>query len=206
MIKSLMVQWEARQDKDMISYQCGESIYISDLDYEKYFSLDNQEAYTEAVFEYIEGEYGGFERDIIYYDREHCTGTSPIAFNFQTGIMDVITDSEILDTLISNKLSIYNPNLCITNSLYLKDVLIYLFSSYKTIEGLAYVFKGILYALSEIIPFYLKQDIIITEEKISLPFSHTFLNWFELNSNTLKFYYSQIEHTWYAKDCQTTQY
>ncbi|UVT30858.1 hypothetical protein PvNV_054 [Penaeus vannamei nudivirus] len=191
MIKKLINEWL----HDKTNYIIGDTIYTCDADYEKFFILYEPEAYIETVFELLGGKYGGFNRNIIY-DWVH-TIKNPVIFDFATHSMEEIVNNKDVELINKYKLSIYSPSLCICYSNYVKPLLIYLFHSFRHFEGLNYVFYNIMDIISDILPIHLKQKMIINKEIISLPFSHTFLDWFKLISVDLKQFHSQIDNRLY---------
>ncbi len=181
---------------DKKSYHIDSCIYTSDLDFDKHFTLRDRESYIETVFECIEGQCCGFDRNIIYDGYNVCDGY--IMFNFNTNTMDTVSDEYCLNVLNKYKLSIYTFNFCITNSPYVKDIMVYLFITNKKIKGLNYIFKNLVEIISDILPYHIKQTNIINNN-ISLPFSHTFFTYLPIYSRDCKLYYSQIESKEYAQ-------
>ncbi|UHB41799.1 hypothetical protein MrNuV_ORF076 [Macrobrachium rosenbergii nudivirus] len=165
--------------------------YISDLFFDDHFNLEHDDAYIAAVFEYLEGEYG-LDRDIYF---ENLQIDKPLLFNFRELQMCYITDTEILEVINKYKLTIYNETIFATNSKYLIHICYMLFTKYKYLNGLQYIFKNLIYIISYILPNYISYKKPITEDWISMPFSLDFITVKNIN---IKYYHSQIVNTTYS--------
>lgn len=188
-IKSHITIWERYKDN-----RRNDNIYLSDVEFNKHFELKYKEGYISTVFEILDGEYG-FNRDIEYYN--FYVPKSPIIVNYKTLQLTILnSECEDVKSLQKHQLTIFNSSYLITTSEYLKPICILLFSTYKFVEGVSYVFNNLIEIISHVLPKFLIVKNPLDGNIISLPFTVEFVNEI-LNKYEAKFYYSQIEKTLY---------
>ncbi|UOT91820.1 CmNV_061-like protein [Aratus pisonii nudivirus] len=170
-----------------------DSVYLTDKDFNEYFTLVRLEQFTVTIFEYLEGEYG-FSRNVYYKNFE--IPSQPLFIDYKTQEMYLLEDVNCNDVklLIDYNLTIFNSNHLVTTSNYLKLICIFLFSSYKNVEGICYVCNDLIRIISYIIPQFIELKKDINSNRLSLPFSLQFLDHFPLDDLNLSEYHSQIDN------------
>ena len=194
-ISNLINTWEEHKDNHH-----NDTIYTSDIDFFDHYKLVNTTEYIADILEYLEGEHGLVLNNFQYENEYNIKG--PIYIDFEKKNILTLDNAVCIntDTLNNYKLTIYNKNYFITTSQYLKPICVILFSICKNMEGLNYIFNNLLSYISYILPNYIIQIKPFEYNKISLPFSISFID--QLNITNLIYYHSQLDNTIYTI-CQT---
>lgn len=131
-----------------------DSFLVRDNDFLKYFDFEADDAYIDTISEYIEH---AFSLPNIHV--EFCSATAlaisdPLVIDFVGNCLHRLirtpATEDLYDWLLRGN-SMYSPIIIMTNSMYLKPIIIMLFNKYRNVEGYSYILYRFLHWASLIV-------------------------------------------------------
>ncbi|UBZ25558.1 hypothetical protein CcNV_073 [Crangon crangon nudivirus] len=181
-------------------------IFYTHDDDMKYFNFDCSTAYVDDILEYIEEAYGLPHIFDTFSNQEALKVETPIYLDFETNILTYVKPADESYMYLMNGISIYGPTFIATNSVYLKPIVLLLYTNYQHMEGYGYILYRFRDWASIIVSYYctLQKGALKYGQVLSLPFAYSFCSKFfkqgtvqSVNAGGIVSVYSQADNTTY---------